>query len=37
MNALESVPEKDLMTNATVLAWLVYQIAQRQDILQLKR
>lgn len=31
MDVLEYVPEKDLMVNATVLAGLVYQIAQRTE------
>lgn len=36
MDVLEYVPEKDLMINATVLAGLVYQIAQRPDKLPRK-
>ena len=37
MDVLEYVPEKDLMINATVLAGLVYQIAQRPKILPRKQ
>ncbi|MDN3641174.1 M20/M25/M40 family metallo-hydrolase [Lutimonas halocynthiae] len=37
MDVLEYVPEKDLMVNATVLAGLVYQIAQRPEKLPRKR
>jgi carboxypeptidase Q len=36
MDVLEYVPEKDLMINATVLAGLVYQIAQRPERLPRK-
>ena len=36
MDVLEYVPEKDLMINATVLAGLVYQIAQRPEKLPRK-
>lgn len=36
MDVLEYVPEKDLMVNATVLAGLVYQIAQRPEKLPRK-
>lgn len=37
MDVLEYVPEKDLMVNATVLAGLVYQIAQRPEKLPRKK
>lgn len=37
MDVLEYVPEKDLMINATVLAGLVYQIAQRPERLPRKQ
>ena len=37
MDVLEYVPEKDLMINATVLAGLVYQIAQRPEKLPRKK
>lgn len=37
MDVLEYVPEKDLMVNATVLAGLVYQIAQRPELLPRKQ
>ena len=37
MDVLEYVPEKDLMINATVLAGLVYQIAQRPEKMPRKK
>lgn len=37
MDVLEYVPEKDLMINATVLAGLVYQIAQRPNKMPRKK
>jgi hypothetical protein len=37
LDALEYVPEKDLMVNATVLAGLVYQIAMRDEKLPRKK
>lgn len=37
LDALEYVPEKDLMVNATVLAGLVYQIAMRDQKLPRKK